>query len=158
MTTPRLLPIGLILAFLATFAAAQNPGAPSPSQSAATITGRVLNAASGLYLNNARVSIPGTTLTALTDQTGTYRLLNVPPGRLTVEAFYTGLDTQQVPVDIAAGQSREQDFSLTSSGIVTLDKFTVKGAADLETIATNEQRFAPNIKLVAAPGENEFVA
>src|SRR5687768_18102606 len=131
MTSPRTLPIALIFAFLATFAAAQNPAGPSSSQSAATITGRVLNAASGLYLNNARVSIPGTTLTALSDQTGTYRLINVPPGRVTLEAFYTGLDTQQVAVDVAAGQHRQQDFSLTSSGIVTLDKFTVKGAADL---------------------------
>ena len=114
MTTHRLLAIGSIFALLAALAAAQNPPAPSSAQSAATITGRVLNAASGLYLNSARVSIPGTTLSALTDQTGTYRLLNVPPGRVTVEAFYTGLDTQQVPVDVAAGQSREQDFSLTS--------------------------------------------
>src|SRR5688572_33483894 len=100
MITPRLVPIAFVIfAFFASFATAQNPAGPSSSQSAATITGRVLNAASGLYLNNARVSIPGTTLTALTDQTGTYRLLNVPPGRVTVEAFYTGLDTQQVPVE-----------------------------------------------------------
>jgi TonB-dependent receptor len=125
--------------------------------STAAISGRVQNAITGLYLNNARVSVAGTQLVALTDQTGSYRLTNVPVGHIVLEVFYTGLDPKQVELELAAGQDRQQDFELSSGGVVTLGKFTVKGAADLETIATNEQRFAPNIKLVAAPGENEFV-
>ena len=122
-----------------------------------TITGRVQNGETGLYLNNARVSLKGTGVLTFTDQTGTYRLVGVPKGSVVVKAFYTGLDVQQVSLEIAAGQGLEHDFQLGAGKVVTLDAFTVRAAADLETIATNEQRFASNLKLVAAPGENEFV-
>src|SRR5690606_35995723 len=61
--------------------AAQNPAA----ESSGTITGRVQNVVSGQYLNNARVSVKGTDLIAFTDQSGTYRLVNVPPGPVELE-------------------------------------------------------------------------
>lgn len=137
-------------------AAEASPVLNAPQQ-AGVVTGRVQNGITGQFLNNARVAVRGTNLLTLTDQTGAYRLVNVPAGPIVVEVFYTGLDTQQVPLDVRAGQTIQHDIQLTTGAVVTLDKFTVKGAADLETIATNEQRFAPNIKLVAAPGENEFV-
>ncbi len=137
--------------------AADSTAVGAAAQPTATISGRVQNGATGRYLNNARVSVPGTNLVALTDQTGAYRLINVVPGPVALEVFFTGLDLQQLRLNLGAGQNLQQDFQLTTGAVVTLDKFTVKGAADLETIATNEQRFAPNIKLVAAPGENEFV-
>ncbi len=137
--------------------AADSTAVGAAAQPTGTISGRVQNGATGRYLNNARVSVPGTNLVALTDQTGAYRLINVVPGPVALEVFFTGLDLQQLRLNLGAGQNLQQDFQLTTGAVVTLDKFTVKGAADLETIATNEQRFAPNIKLVAAPGENEFV-
>ncbi len=148
----------LVLAvLLAPAAFAADSTAAAVAASSGVIQGRVLNSVTGLYLNQARVSVAGRNLSVLTDQTGSYRLLHVPPGRVVLEVFYTGLDPQQVTVDLRPGEERLQDVQLTSAGVVTLDRFTVKGAVDLETIATNEQRFASNLKLVAAPGENEFV-
>ena len=46
----------------------------------ATIEGRVSNARTGEYLENARITVEGTTLEAFTDRSGAYRLINVPPG------------------------------------------------------------------------------
>jgi TonB-dependent receptor len=156
MKLMRIVPV-LALLLAPVSQGADSAPAATVSQSSGTLQGRVQNSVTGQYLNNARVTVAGRNLTVLTDQTGSYRLLNVPAGRVVLEVFYTGLDTQQVPVELAAGQTLTQDVQLATGGVVTLDKFTVKGAADLETIATNEQRFASNIKLVAAPGENEFV-
>jgi len=158
----RKLPLALLFGFIAltfvrTPAAIAEETRGGAVQHAGTITGRVQNGETGQYLNNARVALKGTSVLAFTDQTGTYRLVGVPKGSIVLEAFYTGLEAQQVTLEVAAGQGREHNFQLGFGKVVTLDKFTVKAAADLETIATNEQRFASNLKLVAAPGENEFV-
>src|SRR4051812_40493188 len=70
-----------------------------------SISGRVQNEATGQYLSNARVAVKGTGLTALTDETGTFRLSGVPGGAATLEAFYSGLDPQQVMVNVSPGQN-----------------------------------------------------
>src|SRR5688572_11072839 len=69
-------------------------------QESGTITGRVLNAQTGLYLNNARISIKGTNVVTFTDQTGTYRLVGVPKGNVVLEAFFTGLEPQQLTMSV----------------------------------------------------------
>ena len=72
---------------------------------------------------------------------------------------YTGLDAQEVRLELGAGQAVEQNIELTnaarygqSGSVVKLDAFTVASAreTDGEAIAINEQRFAPNIKNVVA--------
>jgi TonB-dependent receptor len=121
------------------------------------IEGRVLNAATGAYLNNARVTVRGTSLTALTDESGTYRLAGVAVGEAALVVTYTGLDSVATTVAISAGRVTRQDISISGSSrygsedrIVQLDAFKVQAARemDAETIAINEQRVAPNIKNV----------
>ena len=122
------------------------------------VTGRVKNRATGAYLNNARVSIPGTRLLTFTDESGTYQLTGVPAGECMLEVFYTGLDVQQVSVAAVGGQAVEVDVALTSaarygpSGVVELDPYKVASSreTDIEAIAINEQRFAANIKNVVS--------
>ncbi|MBM3854510.1 MAG: carboxypeptidase-like regulatory domain-containing protein, partial [Verrucomicrobia bacterium] len=123
------------------------------------ITGRVQNEATGQYLNNARVTVKGTDLAAFTDETGTFRLGGVPPGRATLEAFYSGLDPQQLTVQVAAGGRVERDINLTNKslygdqgGIVKLDAFVASSSklTEGESLATHEQRFAANLKNVVA--------
>lgn len=55
-----------------------------------SVSGRIQNVATGQSLNNARVIVKGTDLVAFTDETGTYRLTQVPTGLATLEVFYTG--------------------------------------------------------------------
>ncbi len=135
---------------------------PLYGQSAAgSISGRVQNEATGQYLNNARVSVKGTDLTVFTDDTGSFRLASVPAGLVVLEVLYSGLDPLQVPLTVAAGQRSERDINLSSrdrygaatgSGVVKLDAFVASSSrlTEGEALATNEQRFAPNIKNVVA--------
>ena len=132
--------------------------ATAAEEGAATITGRVQNVVTGKYLNNARIVVRGTDFVAFTDQTGTYRLPQVPAGKVVLDVFYTGLDGQSAPLDIATGQSLSKDFDLTSAarygegGALKLDAFTVSTSreTDGQAIAANEQRFAGNLKNVVA--------
>ena len=133
------------------------------AQTAATgmIEGRVLNVTSGAFLNNARITVPGTRLAAFTNENGDFRLAEVPAGEAKVVASFTGLQPQQVSVTIGAGQTVRLDFNLTRAGviadesrdgIVKLDQFVVASNREMNAsdIAANEQRYAPNIKNVVA--------
>ena len=132
------------------------PAAESPAASGA-IRGQIQNVATGQYLNNARVSIKGTTLSDLTDESGTYRIAQVRTGSAVLQVFYTGLDPAEIAVEITGGGTVVQDVSLTnvalygkSQGAIKLDAFVVSSGRDTNasSIAVNEQRFAPNLKNV----------
>ena len=123
------------------------------------ITGRVQNESTGQYLNNVRVTVQGTNLAAFTDHTGTFRLSGVPAGAAMLEAFYSGLDPFSAPVNVPADQSVQRDLNLTNKslygdrpGVVKLDAFVLTSSklTEGESLATNEQRFAANIKNVIA--------
>lgn len=147
-----------VLAPLARLSAAEATAATAARPSG-IITGRILNVVTGQYLNNARVTVRGTDLVAFTDQTGTYHLARVPGGAAVLEVFYTGLDPQQIPVEVPPGGRVERNVDLTSvaryggsTEPLKLDSFIVASSreTDGEAIAVNEQRFAPNIKNVVA--------
>jgi TonB-dependent receptor len=138
-------------------------GAPTESGRAelgsGSITGRIQNVVTGQYLANARVSIQGTGLTALTDEDGVYHLHDVPAGDVVLEVFYTGLDPRQIQLAVAPGKALEQDVALTnvkrygeSEQLIKMGEFVVTTAKEVEgaALATNEQRFAANIKNVVS--------
>jgi hypothetical protein len=81
------------------------PSRAQPTASTAALTGRVQNEATSQYLNNARVSVKGTDVTAFTDETGTFRLSGLPAGAVALEVFYSGLDPLQVTVEPSNGPS-----------------------------------------------------
>lgn len=135
------------------------PSFAQTTASTGTLSGRVQSEASGRYLPNARVTVKGTELVAFTDETGSYRLSHVPAGSVTIEAFYSGLAPLSAAVSVTAGQNTERDFSLTAkaaledkSGVVKMDAFVASTSkvTEGEALATNEQRFASNIKNVVA--------
>lgn len=123
-----------------------------------SITGHVQNIGNGKSLGNVRVTIVGTDREAFSDDFGVYRLNDVPAGEVKLSAFYTGLDTETATVTVTAGMAAQHDFNLTSrerygdDKTVTLDTFVVAASREFEAnaIATNEQRFSPNIKNVVA--------
>lgn len=130
----------------------------SAAQATGTLTGRVQNIVTGQYLNNARVTLKQTGETVFTDNFGVYRL-RVPGGPASIEVFYTDLDLVEIQVEVPAGGIIERDVGLTSvrrygqqSEAIVLDAFVVASdkETDAQAIATNEQRFAPNIKNVLA--------
>ncbi len=152
---PRFVRRALYALFVTAFAAllsAQTAGTGS-------ISGRVQNEATGQYLNNARVTVKGTDLAVFTDDTGTFRIGGVPAGSAVVEAFYSGLDPLATTVSVPAGQNVERDLNLTNkaaygdkNGTVKMEAFVLSSSklTEGEALATNEQRFAANIKNVVA--------
>ncbi len=156
-------PVALLFGWLALSlnpthsAHAAEGGGASANQSSGSISGRVKNIATGQYLNNARVSIQGTDFLTFTDESGSYRLAGVPSGAIVMEVFYTGLDEQKVALNVPAGQRVEQNVDLTNvarygatADVIKLGSYVVASSreTDIEAIAINEQRFAPNIKNV----------
>ena len=85
--------------------------APAPT---ASVSGRVSQAATGQYLNNARISVQGTNLVAFTDESGTYRLDRVAAGTVVLEVFYTGLEPQTVSLALAPAATIEKDIALVA--------------------------------------------
>ncbi len=131
----------------------------SPAAATGTVTGRVQNVATGQYLNQARVTLQGTNQVVYTDMYGVYRLVGVPAGPATLEVFYTDLDLASISLLVPPGGTVERDVDLTSvarygrdANLVKLDAFVVASdrETDAQALATNEQRFAPNIKNVLA--------
>ncbi len=130
--------------------------AMAQSGSTGTIEGRVLNAGTGRYLGNVVVAVQGTNLQAITNDFGQYRITNVPAGPVTLNASYSGLDPATTSVTVTAGQTTPADISLSSAerygSTVQLDTFTVSAQREFEgaSLAINEQRHAPNVKVVMA--------
>lgn len=129
-----------------------------------SIEGRVTNAASGVALANARVSVEGAEIEATTDESGRFRLNGIPSGRTNVAVSYVGYDRKVVPVEVLAGGVVKSDFALSLSGragvssedeSVELDAFTVVEQREItaQAVAMNEQRMAPNIMNVVALDE-----
>ncbi|MBL9209481.1 MAG: TonB-dependent receptor plug domain-containing protein, partial [Opitutaceae bacterium] len=120
-----------------------------------TIEGRVLNATSGSYLNNARVIVDGTRIEAFTNESGEFRLSGVPAGEARISAMFTGLQAQVATVSVTAGQIARHEFTLSRTGtkegsVLKLDQFVVANSREMNAadIANNEQRYAANIKNV----------
>lgn len=139
--------------------AADSGSAARAATQTSAIQGRVKNAITGQYLNNARVSVAGTDATTFTDQSGAFRLVNLAAGPVVLEVFYTDLDVQRVPIELVAGKTTDRDIELTSvarygadPNVVRINPFVVSSEkeADATAVATNEQRFAPNIKNVVS--------
>jgi TonB-dependent receptor len=152
-----------VLAALLAFGSPWPDAVAAETAGAATgaVEGRVKNAVTGSYLNNARITVAGTNLMAFTDESGRFLLSGVPAGQVTVQVYYTGLDAQGTPVSVVGGQTVACDVALSSAarygtpnGAVQLDAFTVASTreTDIESIAINEQRFAPNLKNVISTG------
>jgi len=143
----------LLAALLALSASVAFPPAPLVAQTTATassgvITGLVTNKTTGNGLIGARVEIPALNLSALVDNTGQY-LLNVPPGTHSMVVSYTGLDTQNIEVNVASGQSVLRSFDMSST-IYMLDAFKVASEKEGLAAAMTQQRNADNLKNVAS--------
>ena len=126
---------------------------------AAMVEGRVKNAESGNYLNNARVVVEGTTIETLTNSEGEYRIANVPAGALRLRVTYAGMEGQTGTVAAAAGSAARKDFDLLfergqstigrGGDAVKLESFVVESTAlNAAAAAVNEQKISPNIKNV----------
>lgn len=119
--------------------------------STGTITGRILNPATGEFVRNAEVRIESTGQSVASEAGGSYRLTRVPPGSVTVRVTYTGYTAVTAAINVPAGGTVTQDFELTSavdnggSRPLRLTAFTVSGAREGNAKAIMEQRNSMDI-------------
>ncbi len=148
------------LLFVASLATAVSPA--RAQSSAGSIEGRVQNSSTGIYLNNARVAIEGTSVETLTDGNGEYRLGNVPAGTVRIRVSYAGLETQAATVAVSPPATARRDFELAlprgqatdDKAVLQLESFVVEATAlSAAAAASNEQKMAPSIRNVVVLDE-----
>ncbi|HEX9786013.1 MAG TPA: TonB-dependent receptor plug domain-containing protein [Opitutaceae bacterium] len=128
------------------------------TQSTGEITGRVVNAANGKYLNSARVIVEGTLIESFTNQSGEYTLRGVSAGQARVKVFYTGQEPQTATVTVEPGSSTVKYFAfkgereIDANTPIELNEFQVEATRfnDAQELAINEERYAVNIKNVVS--------
>lgn len=106
-----------------------------------TIRGRVLDATSQQPLSSVNVTLVGTTRGAVTQNDGSYLLVNVTPGTQTVRASRIGYSPLSQTVTVAAGGSSTADFSLQVQAVqlgevVSIGYGTQKREAITGSVAT----------------------
>ncbi len=119
------------------------------AQGSGTVTGRILSASSGQYLEGAEVSIEGSAIHGPAGRDGTYILIGVPAGSQVVVATYPGQDSANAKVDVKAGETATASISLGQE-VIQLERFVVRGAKEGMAQAVALQKVSIQSKLVAA--------
>lgn len=117
------------------------------AQQNGSISGRVSNASTQLYLEDVQVTLKPSGQVALSGRDGRFVFSNVPAGTYELSAAYAGLETRSVSATVSAGEAVARDIELTS-GIYTLGEFVVAGEREGSALAIQHQRHAPNVKNV----------
>ncbi|HEU4453152.1 MAG TPA: TonB-dependent receptor plug domain-containing protein, partial [Longimicrobium sp.] len=87
------------------------------AQGGGTITGRVTGADNGQPIASATVTVEGSSLRAVTDAQGRYRIGGVPAGNYTVSASTLGRESARRTTTVATNQTVTLDFTLASRAI-----------------------------------------
>jgi iron complex outermembrane receptor protein len=143
------LPLNRRLLGLCAVAAALLTNAPAQSQGTGTITGHVLDSATGKYLEGADLTVTGTNLHTTSERGGAFALIGVPVGDQQVSASYPGLNPLTVAVTVAADRAASVDVNFNAD-VVKLEAFHVAGMKEGSAQAIALQKAAVNMKVVAA--------
>jgi TonB-dependent receptor len=121
------------------------------AQGTGTISGTVVNANTGKYLEGADVSLDGTGQHVTTSREGAYEFRNAPLGEQKLIVNYPGLDPVSSTVTVTAGQTTVAPLRVSSSSdVLTLSEFRVAGTKEGMAQAVALQKLSVNAKVVAA--------
>ena len=132
-----------------------------PAAAQGIVEGTVVNAVSQNSLPRARVTVVDTGIQAIADDTGFYRLVDLPAGDVELLVSYLGFSQQRVTVAVPSGERVTRDFQLVREGfvregadddLIVLAPFEVVEEQQMsaQALALNEQRYSPNSKTVVA--------
>jgi iron complex outermembrane receptor protein len=149
VTSPRKFPFRAALALVVVCLVSLAVVTPSSQaqESSGSIRGHISNQATGNQLEGARVTLEPGSRAALTERDGGFSFSGLPAGSYRLAAYYTGLDPQEVTVEIRAGERVVRDIGL-SAQIYQLSTFTVTGEREGSALAVTLQRNAPNVKSI----------
>lgn len=138
--------IAIVLALPAAPAHAQSAPIIAQAGSAGTVVGQVKEAASGVYLQGARVTVDGKQ--AVTERDGSFRIVGLAPGRHHVTVDFLGYQPREFDVEVDASSGLRVDLALhsttASADAIALDKVEVRGIRDAQALALNQQRSTVN--------------
>jgi hypothetical protein len=106
-----------VLALVVAFVTGCGTGIP-PAGNYATVSGRVVDAATGAGIANAAVVVNGGVLSAQSDQNGNFRVTPVPTGDwdyVATAAGYASTGLISNPAPLSPGEQRVITISLTHS-------------------------------------------
>lgn len=146
-----------LLALLLLATAALSP-APGQGQSGATgrILGKILDATDGAAVDNAQVTVEGTSLGTLSDLNGRYVLRNVPAGSRAVRVEMLGYATKTVTeVTVEAGGTTPLSITVEPQAIA-IEGMTVSAARERGSTAAVLQRQRTSNALTDGVGAAEI--
>ncbi len=151
--------IAAVLAIAATPAHAQSAPTVAAQGTAGTVTGQVKEAARGVYLDGARVTLNGTQV--ITERDGSFRITGVAPGRYRLAVDYLGYHAQEIELDVGSTQGVHLDVTLRSTAVaadaIDLERLDVRASRDAQAMALNQQRSSVNyVNVVSADLLGQF--
>jgi outer membrane receptor protein involved in Fe transport len=96
------------------------------AQSTGSVSGTIIDQKSGESLAGTNVFIKGTNMGAASGVDGSYRIMNVPPGRYIISANYVGYHSKDEELSVVAGEDVKLNFSLKQSAL-QMDEIVVTG-------------------------------
>ncbi len=99
------------------------------AQGETSVTGRVVDEATGQPLVGARILLIGTNRSATTDQDGRFLLGNVSPGRLELRVVAIGYRSQSAQITVVSSVAQQVNFTLATA-VVSLDDIVIAVAGD----------------------------
>jgi len=95
---------------------------PQKTKTDANIVGHVVS--DNQHIPFASVSVKGTTIGVVTDETGHYRLINLPVGTQTIVVDFIGYKPQEKAVEVEANKTTEINFELEAD-VLNIDEVIV---------------------------------
>lgn len=117
-----------------------------------SISGAVIDATTGKYLEGADVSLDSGANHTASSRDGRFSFGEVPAGPHSITVSYPGLDPATQDVTVVAGQAASIPIQLggADGSVIRLSEFKVAGTKEGMAQAIALQRVAPNLKVVAA--------
>lgn len=134
-----------------TVVALRRPAAAQVQDGRATVTGAIIDPATGEYMRNAIVRVTpsdGERRSVTSGERGEYRLTDLPVGSAEVTVSFTGYADQTTAVVIPASGSVQLDFSLARTGagaVILSDVIVTATQRDGDARAIMNQRQSMNI-------------
>lgn len=115
-----------------------------------SVSGRVLDANTGKYLEGAEITVEGSGARAVSQRAGVFTLGNVPAGPQTLIINYPGFEQKTEKINVTAGKGNDLIVRLSSGDLIKLDEFRVESAKEGMAQAVALQKVSIQSKLVAA--------
>jgi TonB-dependent receptor len=129
------------------------------AQETGQVAGRVMDDSAGRALGGALIRVTDTSLFTYSDNSGDFRLVDVPVGNRTLVITYLGYNPLTIGAEVRAGQTSRvqagfsQDQQRVADEVVLLDDLVVQGSLVGTARALNQQRAALTYTNIVAADE-----